>query len=114
MALHTGKKTKITIHRGQENQGIVFRRTDIRKNNLVYAKYDKVSSAKLCTTLENSFGVQVSTVEHLLAALYFSNIDNVLIEINNSEVPIMDGSAKEFLNVLKKHQSLNNQLKEST
>ncbi len=102
IGLHTGKKTKITIHRGLENQGIVFRRTDIKKNNLVYAKYDKVSSAKLCTTLENSFGVQVSTVEHLLAALYFSNIDNVLIEINNSEVPIMDGSAKEFLNVLKK------------
>ena len=63
-----GKKTKITIHKGQENQGIVFRRTDIRRNNLVYAKYDKVSSARLCTTLENSFGVQVSTVETSLSS----------------------------------------------
>ena len=61
-----------------------------------------VSSAKLCTTLENNKGVKVSTVEHLLAALYISGIDNAIVEINNEEVPIMDGSSKDFLNVLKK------------
>ena len=58
-------------------------------------------SAKLCTTLENNHGVKVSTVEHLLAALYISGVDNALIEINNDEVPIMDGSAKDFLNSFK-------------
>ena len=52
--------------------------------------------------LENKFGIKVSTVEHLLAALYVSEIDNVIIEINNQEVPIMDGSAKNFLEILKK------------
>ena len=58
-------------------------------------------SATLCTTLENEFGAKVSTVEHLLAALYISEIDNVKIEINNEEVPILDGSASEFINLLK-------------
>ena len=69
-------------------------------NNLVYANYKNVSSAKLCTTLENEHGVKVSTVEHLLAAFYIAEIDNALVEIDNQEVPIMDGSAKEFLNIL--------------
>ena len=59
-----------------------------------------MSSAKLCTTLENNSGVKVSTVEHLLAALYIAGIDNALIEINNEEIPIMDGSAKNFLEVI--------------
>ena len=61
-------------------------------NNLVYANYKNVSSAKLCTTLENEHGVKVSTVEHLLAAFYIAEIDNALVEIDNQEVPIMDGS----------------------
>ena len=55
----------------------------------------------MCTTLRNEHGVKVSTVEHLLAALYISEIDNAVVEINNEEVPIMDGSAKEFLSKLK-------------
>ena len=84
------------------NEGIVFKRTDLKKNNIIKADYKNVSSAKLCTTLENKNGVKVSTVEHLLAAFYISGIDNALIEINNEEVPIMDGSAKDFLKVLKK------------
>ena len=60
-----------------------------------------MTSAKLCTTLENKHGVKVSTVEHLLAALYIAGIDNALIEIDGEEVPIMDGSAKIFLQSLK-------------
>ena len=66
------------------------------------ADYKSVSSARLCTTLENKFGTKVSTVEHLLAALYISEIDNVVVEINNEEVPIMDGSAKNFVETFKK------------
>ena len=100
--LHSGIKSKIKIFPGQEDTGIVFKRVDLKENNLVLANYKSVCSAKLCTTLKNEYNVEVSTVEHLLAALYISNIDNALIEINCKEVPIMDGSAKEFLNLLKK------------
>ena len=102
IGLHSGKQSKITIRPGKDDQGIVFKRVDLKKNNIIEANYKNVSSAKLCTTLENQHGVKVSTVEHLLAALYISEIDNVIIEIDNQEVPIMDGSAKNFLDALKK------------
>ena len=102
IGLHSGQKSKMTIYPGKEDQGIVFKRVDLKKDNVILANYKSVSSAKLCTTLENKFGTKVSTVEHLLAALYVSEIDNVVIEINNEEVPIMDGSARNFLEILKK------------
>jgi len=102
VGLHSGKISKISIFPAKDNEGIVFKRIDLEKNNLVEANYKNVSSAKLCTTLENEFGVKVSTVEHLLAAFYIAGIDNALVEINCEEVPIMDGSAKKFLEVLKK------------
>ena len=102
IGLHSGKKSKITIFPGQNDQGIIFKRVDLKNNNLVPANYKSVSSAKLCTTLKNDHGVEVSTVEHLLAALYIAEIDNAVIEIDNKEVPIMDGSAIDFLNILKK------------
>ena len=69
---------------------------------MVKANFNNVSSARLCTTLENNFGIKVSTVEHLLAAFYIIGIDNALVEIDNEEVPIMDGSSKDFLNTFKK------------
>ena len=102
VGLHSGHSSKINIMPSEANSGICFVRVDLKENNLVEANYQKVSSAKLCTTLENEFGVKVSTVEHLLAALYIAGIDNAKIEINSEEVPIMDGSAKNFLDVLKK------------
>ena len=102
VGLHSGKDSTIKILPGEENQGIVFKRVDLKFNNIVSADYENVSSAKLCTTLENEHGVKISTVEHLLAALYITGIDNAIIEINNEEVPIMDGSAKDFLSILKK------------
>ncbi len=102
IGLHSGKNTKIKILPAKSDQGIQFKRTDLANNNLIEANYLNVSSAKLCTTLENSHGVKVSTVEHLLAAFYFADIDNALIEINTDEVPIMDGSAKIFLDSFKK------------
>ena len=100
IGLHTGLKSNIVIKPAKEDQGIVFVRTDIKKNNKIKANYKNVSSAKLCTTLENESGVKVSTVEHLLAALYIYDIDNAVIEIDAAEVPIMDGSAKDFLSEL--------------
>ena len=101
IGLHSGKNSKITLLPGKEDDGIVFKRIDLKQNNSVKANYKNVIPAKLCTTLENNFGVRVSTVEHLLAALYIAGIDNVIIEINNEEVPIMDGSAKDFLESIK-------------
>jgi len=101
IGLHSGKKSKITLLPAEENQGVIFKRTDIKLNNLIKAHYDNVSSAKLCTTLQNKFNAKVSTVEHLMAALYIAGIDNVTVEIDSEEVPIMDGSAKNFFDVLK-------------
>ena len=113
IGLHSGKISKITILPGEANQGIIFKRTDLSKNNLVTANYKNVSSAKLCTTLENQHGVKISTVEHVLAAMYITGIDNAIIEIDNEEVPIMDGSAKDFLSVLEKTKTktLNKKIK---
>ena len=102
IGLHSGKDSKLTIYPGNIDQGIVFKRIDLIENNSIIANYASVSSAKLCTTLENNFGAKVSTVEHLLAALYMAGIDNAVIEIDNEEVPIMDGSAKNFLSILEK------------
>ena len=102
IGLHSGKSSKITILPADENKGIVFKRIDLKNNNLIKANYKSVASAKLCTTLQNEHSIKVSTVEHLLAALYIADIDNALIEIDNDEVPILDGSARMFLDVLKK------------
>ena len=102
IGLHSGKKSKIKILPGTGDQGIIFKRVDLKQNNIVMANYKSVSSAKLCTTLKNQYGIKVSTVEHLLAAFYISGIDSAIVEKDNEEVPIMDGSAKNFLEVLKK------------
>ena len=113
VGLHSGLNSKITILPAQGDQGIIFKRVDLKEDNLVHANYKNVSSARLCSTLQNEKGVKVSTVEHLLAALYIANIDNAIIEINNEEVPIMDGSAKNFLNALNNTEikTLNNKIK---
>ncbi len=102
IGLHSGKTSKISILPADGDKGIIFKRIDLKSNNLVSANYKNVSSAKLCTTLENSHGVKVSTVEHLLAAFYLSGIDNALVEVDSEEIPIMDGSAKNFLDIFKK------------
>jgi len=102
IGLHSGINSNINISPAKEDHGIVFKRIDLKNNNLIKANFSNVTSAKLCTTLENDYGVKVSTVEHLLAACYIVGIDNAIIEIDNEEVPIMDGSSKDFLNVLEK------------
>ena len=113
VGLHSGIDSKITILPAKGDQGIIFKRVDLKNNNLVHANYKNVSSAKLCSTLKNEKGVKISTVEHLLAALYIANIDNAIVEINSEEVPIMDGSAKNFINVLNNAEikTLNNKIK---
>ena len=107
VGLHSGKTSTINLLPAKENQGIVFKRVDLDTNNVIKANFANVSSARLCTTLENDQGIKVSTVEHLLAALYISGIDNAIVEIDNEEVPIMDGSSREFLKVLQKTNLIN-------
>ena len=74
--LHSGLKSLLKILPADENFGIYFKRSDLEKNNLIKADYRNVNSAQLCTTLQNEHGVSVSTVEHLLAALYIVGVDN--------------------------------------
>jgi len=97
VGLHTGKKASITILPSKPNTGIIFKRVDLENNNIVLPNVYNVSNATLCTTITNEYGVSVSTIEHLMGALYGLAIDNALIEINSQEVPIMDGSAKIFV-----------------
>ncbi len=100
IGLHNGLKSLIKILPAKENFGIIFKRTDLKEKNIIKASFENVSSAKLCTTIQNDSNVSLSTVEHLLAALYIVGIDNALIEINNSEVPIFDGSSKDFVETI--------------
>ncbi len=97
IALHSGKITNITIKPAKPNFGIVFKRVDLINNNLVYPNFMNVTNTCLNTTIENEYGTKVSTIEHLMGALFGLGIDNALVEIDNDEVPILDGSAKEFI-----------------
>ena len=97
VALHSGLNVNVCIKPAAPNFGIVFKRVDLKINNLVYPNFMSVSNTSLNTTIENDFGVKVSTIEHLMGALFGLGIDNALIEIDNEEVPILDGSAKEFI-----------------
>ena len=97
VALHSGLEVNICIKPAQPNFGIVFKRVDLNNNNLVYPNFMNVTNTSLNTTVENEYGVKVSTIEHLMGALFGLGIDNALVEIDNEEVPILDGSAKNFI-----------------
>ena len=97
VALHSGLEVNVCIKPAAINVGIVFKRTDLKANNLVYPNFMNVTNTSLNTTVENEYGVKVSTIEHLMGALFGLGIDNAIIEIDNDEVPILDGSAKTFI-----------------
>tara|TARA_B100001250_G_scaffold367085_1_gene348892 strand:+ start:540 stop:1460 length:921 start_codon:yes stop_codon:yes gene_type:complete len=97
VGLHSGKEVEMKILPSEPNTGIVFKRVDLKSNNLVIPNIFNVSNATLCTTITNKYGAKVSTIEHLMAAMYGLGIDNATIEINSEEVPILDGSAKKFV-----------------
>tara|TARA_B100000900_G_scaffold399800_1_gene402763 strand:- start:748 stop:1668 length:921 start_codon:yes stop_codon:yes gene_type:complete len=97
VGLHSGKIVKISIKPAQPNSGIFFKRVDLKLNNIVYPNFNNVTNTSLNTTISNEYGVKISTIEHLMGALFGLGIDNALIEIDNEEVPILDGSAKEFV-----------------
>jgi UDP-3-O-[3-hydroxymyristoyl] N-acetylglucosamine deacetylase len=98
VALHSGKKVSMTLMPGEPDSGIVFKRTDVSGSGaIIKATWRNVVETTLCTTLGNDDGVTICTVEHLMAALSASGIDNAVIEVNGPEVPVMDGSAAPFI-----------------
>ena len=100
IGLHSGQIVNISINPSEPNTGIIFKRVDLKNNNLIIPSFANVTNTSLNTTISNDFGVKVSTIEHLMGALFGLGIDNALIEIDNEEVPILDGSAKEFIEKL--------------
>ncbi|MDB4160482.1 UDP-3-O-acyl-N-acetylglucosamine deacetylase [Candidatus Pelagibacter sp.] len=97
VGLHSGVNVTMTVKPAKPNSGILFKRVDLKENNILIPNIFNVSSAVFCTTITNESGVSISTIEHLMGALYGLGIDNALIEIDNQEVPILDGSAKLFI-----------------
>ena len=100
IGLHSGKKVNLKLVPQKPNIGIYFKRTDLFSNNVIYPSVFNVSSASYCTKISNEYGVSVSTIEHLMAALYGKGIDNLLIEVDAEEVPILDGSSKNFVEAI--------------
>jgi UDP-3-O-[3-hydroxymyristoyl] N-acetylglucosamine deacetylase len=100
LGLHSGKQVKMQVHPSAPNTGIVFKRIDLIKNNYVIPNVFNVSNTTLCTTISNEFGVTISTLEHLMGALFGMGIDNAIVEIDSEEVPILDGSAKLFVEAI--------------
>ena len=102
VGLHNGIKVNLSLHSAEANSGILFKRIDVdNPKNIIEASYKNVSSSALCTKIKNSYGVSVSTIEHLMAAFYGEGIDNVLVEVDAPEIPIMDGSAFDFVEAIR-------------
>ena len=101
VGLHNGINVNLTVKPASENFGIKFCRTDVSEENLIEANYQNVVEPVLCTKIKNNEGTTVSTVEHLMAAFFGEGIDNALVEIDSSEVPILDGSASEFVDAIR-------------
>ena len=100
IGLHSGLKIKMEIMPAEANQGIVFIRKDILDNQKIHASYKNVSDTKLGTTIINKAGYKVRTIEHLMAAFMGLKIDNALVILSGSEIPIMDGSSKVFVDLI--------------
>lgn len=95
---HSGRKTQVTLKPAPANTGIVFIRSDVKDvTNVLQAHFSCISDTSMATTISNDAKVKVSTIEHLMAALYGCGIDNVIVEVDGEEVPIMDGSSKPFI-----------------
>ena len=100
IGLHSGLKVSMKLIPAEADFGIKFIRKDLSENNIIDALWTNVSNTKLSTTISNQNGASVSTIEHLMSALSGLHIDNIIIEINGPEVPIMDGSSIEFVDII--------------
>jgi UDP-3-O-[3-hydroxymyristoyl] N-acetylglucosamine deacetylase len=101
VGVHTGAHTRVSVRPAPANSGIVFVRTDVTdRDNRVPVSAQAVCKTQLGTVITNAAGVTVATIEHLMAALVMSNIDNAVVELDGPEMPIMDGSALPFIQML--------------
>ena len=100
IGIHTAAKSTITLCPAKENSGVVFQRVDLENKPIIEAKFKNVNSTNRSTNIKNG-NAEVKTIEHLLASISAFGIDNLLIKINNIEVPILDGSSKIFTKILK-------------
>ena len=100
VGVHTGLNVNMNVIPAPANSGIIFKRIDLRENNTVIPNYNNVVDATLCTTIANEYGTKVSTIEHLMGAFYGLGVDNAIVELDSQEVPIIDGSAKKFVELL--------------
>ena len=104
IGLHTGEHSEVTFHPSPANTGIVFKRTDLNSpevEKIIKVDFKNILKSELCTQIQNDYGHKVSTIEHIMSALHGLCIDNVLIDISNSEAPILDGSSIEYVNKIK-------------
>ncbi len=101
IGLHNGLNVNLTIKPYEPDGGIIFKRLDIQDHNIIHANFKNVVEPILCTKIKNENGVTVSTVEHLMAAFYGEGIDNALVEVDAPEIPILDGSAVDFVDAIK-------------
>jgi UDP-3-O-[3-hydroxymyristoyl] N-acetylglucosamine deacetylase len=102
IGVHSGAEVSVSILPAAEGTGIVFKRVDLSENNIIEASYMNVADTRLCTVIANNFGVQVSTIEHIMSAIWACDIDNAIIEIDGPEMAIMDGSAAPFVALIEK------------
>ncbi|MGB3406165.1 MAG: UDP-3-O-acyl-N-acetylglucosamine deacetylase [Jannaschia sp.] len=102
VGLHSGAPARLSIHPAGPHHGIWFRRTDVAGEGMIPARHGNVRTSPLCTLLVNEAGVEVSTVEHVMAALAGCGVMNVTVEIDGPEVPILDGSAADFVRAILK------------
>lgn len=101
VGLHSGAQITMTLAPAEADSGIVYVRTDLtNQDNVIPAAFDSVVDTRLCTVIANESGASVGTIEHIMSALRAMNIDNVRIEIDGGEVPIMDGSAMPFVEMI--------------
>lgn len=98
IGVHSGDQAQVTFKPAPQNSGIIFVRSDITNvDNHIKATYDSVWDTSLSTSISNNANVKVSTIEHLMAALWGCGIDNLIVEIDGPEIPIMDGSSQPFV-----------------
>ncbi len=102
IGVHSGTKVQVALKPAIENTGIVFKRVDYAENNMIPATYDRVVDTRLCTVIENDSGLRISTIEHIMSALWGVGVDNLIIEIDGEEMPIMDGSSAPYVALMDK------------
>ncbi len=102
IGIHSGEQIQLTLKPARANTGIVFVRTDVKAHGKIKALWSNVVDTNFCTKIANRHGTIVGTIEHLMAALYACEIDNLIVELNGPEVPVMDGSAAPFVHLINK------------